>query len=132
LRAVADSHAIVWYVQGSPRLSPPAAAVLAEAEATEGIVVSVATLVDLWYVTQTTRGVSSEDLSELRHLLRSSAAVDLYPLDVIVVDAYTSIPREVLTDPWDRFIVATATALAIPLVTRDRAIEVTQLVRTIW
>lgn len=53
-----SEHAVVWYVQGSPRLSGEAAAVLADAEATDGIVVSVAMLVDLWYVTQTAQGVS--------------------------------------------------------------------------
>lgn len=55
MKVVADSHAIVWYVQGSPRPSERAATALADAEASEGIVVSVATFVDLWYVTQTTR-----------------------------------------------------------------------------
>lgn len=48
MRLVADSHAIVWYVPGSSRLADGAAAALAEAETTDGITVSVATLVDLW------------------------------------------------------------------------------------
>src|SRR5690606_18810573 len=66
MRVVADSHAIVWYVQGSPRLSERASAALSEAEASDGIVVSVATLVDLWYVTQTTQGVTADDLVKLK------------------------------------------------------------------
>ena len=61
-RVVADSHAIHWYVQGSDRLSDDAASALASAEAGGGIVVSVATIVDLWYVTQTTEGVTPYDL----------------------------------------------------------------------
>lgn len=52
MRVVADSHAIVWYVQGSLRLSEPAAIALAESEAVGDLVVSVATLIDLWYVTE--------------------------------------------------------------------------------
>lgn len=132
MRVVADSHAIVWYVQGSPRLSESAAAALADAEASDGIVVSVATLVDLWYVTQTTQGVTADDLSRLRAALASSSKVTLHSVDVQVVDACTAIPRELLTDPWDRFIVATAKAVAAPLVTRDGAIQKTKLVPTIW
>lgn len=132
MRVVADSHAIVWYVQGSPRLSESAAAALADAEASDGIVVSVATLVDLWYVTQTTHGVTADDLSRLGAALASSSKVTLHSVDVQVVDACTAIPREVLTDPWDRFIVATAKALAAPLVTRDGAIQKAKLVSTIW
>lgn len=132
MRVVADSHAIVWYLQGSRRLSAPATAALADAEGTDGIVVSVATLVDLWYVTQTTRAVTDADLTRLRDHLASSSAVALEPIDISIVDAATSIPRDVLTDPWDRFIVATAKALAIPLVTRDGPIRDAELVPTIW
>lgn len=129
---VADSHAILWYVQGSNRLSEEASSALASAEVGDGIVVSVATIVDLWYVTQTTERVTSDALARLRDVLAESASVDLHPIDVSVADAVTSIPREVLTDPWDRFIVATATALEVPLVTRDRAIAKAALVETIW
>jgi PIN domain nuclease of toxin-antitoxin system len=47
VRVVADSHAIVWYVQGSNRLSERAGEVMAEAEAERSLVVSVDTLIDL-------------------------------------------------------------------------------------
>jgi PIN domain nuclease of toxin-antitoxin system len=47
VRVVADSHALVWYLQGSTRLSSRAAPMLADAEATDGVVVSLATLIDL-------------------------------------------------------------------------------------
>ena len=132
MRVLADSHAVVWHLQGSSRLSAPAAEALAEAEATDGVVVSVATLVDLWYVTQTTRKVTAAHLAGLRNALLSSAAFILQPIDLPIVDATTSISREVLTDPWDRFIVGTARALALPLVTRDSAIRETRLAATIW
>lgn len=132
MRVVADSHAIVWYVQGSPRLSKSGATALVESERSDGIVVSVVTLVDLWYVTQTTQSVTSDTLSRLRAKLEASANVDLHMIDSSTADAYTSIPRSVLTDPWDRFIVATAKTLALPLVTRDGAIREADLVETIW
>jgi PIN domain nuclease of toxin-antitoxin system len=129
---LADSHAIVWHLQGSARLSAPAATALAEAEATDGVVVSVATLIDLGYVTQTTQRVTNTDLARLRDLLASPPAFILQPIDVAIADATTSIPRDQLTDPWDRFIVATAQTLDISLVTRDSAIRETKLVPTIW
>jgi PIN domain nuclease of toxin-antitoxin system len=132
VRVVADSHAIVWYVQGSSRLAEGARAALVQSEQSEGIVVSVATLVDLWYVTQTTQSIGADDVARLQARLDAAANVDLHGIDVTVADAFTLIPRTVLTDPWDRFIVATAKALALPLVTRDGAIQESNLVETVW
>lgn len=132
MKVVADSHALVWFTQGSPQLSARAAEVLREAEAGDGIAVSVATLVDVWYVTQTTQGMSARQLSELRELVMATSAVDLHLVDVDVAVAYTAISRELLSDPWDRFIVATALVLRVPLVTRDRAIQRSGLVETVW
>ncbi len=132
MRVLADSHAVVWHLQGSARLSATAASALTEAESTDGIVVSVATLVDLWYVTQTTKKLTDANLAELRGTLASSPALVLQPIDVDVVDATISISRDLLTDPWDRFIVGTARVLGVPLVTRDQAIRDSGLVPTVW
>lgn len=132
MKVVADSHALVWFAQGSPRLSRAAAEALRDAEASDGVVVSMATLIDLWYVTQTTKGVSEEQLAEIRALIATSPAVELYPMDLAVTDAYTSIDRGLLKDPWDRFIVATAHTLQVPLVTKDEPIQRSRLIETIW
>jgi PIN domain nuclease of toxin-antitoxin system len=132
LRIVADSHAVVWHVQGSPRLSTAAAEALAEAEATDGVVVSVATLVDLWYVTQTTQRVTTANLAALRETLASSSGFALQSIDLDIVDATATIARDLLADPWDRFIVGTAKVLALPLVTKDDAIRKAAVVPTIW
>lgn len=132
MRVVADSHALVWFTQGSSQLSTTAADALRAAEASEGVVVSVATLIDLWYVTQTTQGVSAIELSDLRRLVAGTPAVSFHPVDVEVADAYTGISRDLLRDPWDRLIVATALALHLPLVTRDGPIRHSGLVETIW
>lgn len=132
MRLVADSHALVWFTQGSSQLSRAAAEALRAAEASEGVVVSVATLIDLWYVTQTTQGVSATELSDLRRLVASTPAVSFYPVDTEVADAYTGISRDLLRDPWDRLIVATAFSLNLPLVTRDGPIRHSGLVETIW
>jgi PIN domain nuclease of toxin-antitoxin system len=129
---VADSHAVVWYLSGSSRLSAAAKVVLEDAEASEGLVVSIASLIDLWYVSQSTGRVSAAALAELRRHLASSAAVRLEPVSLTVADASMSIPRTLLPDPWDRLIVATAMALEIALVTADGPIRKSGLVETIW
>lgn len=132
MRVVADSHAVVWHSQRSERLSALASTILTEAENTDGVVVSVASLIDLWYVTQTTAKVNDADLTELRNKIASSSGWSLQPIDIDVIDVTTSIPRDLLGDPWDRFIVATALALDVALVTRDGPIRDSGLVQTIW
>jgi PIN domain nuclease of toxin-antitoxin system len=132
VRVLADSHAIIWQSQRSQELSEDAANTLLEAEETDGVVVSVASLLDLWYVTQTTKGVSDADLTYLRQQITSSPELSLHPIDEDVADATILIPRKLLGDPWDRFIVATAQVLQVPLVTRDSAIRDSGLVPTIW
>jgi PIN domain nuclease of toxin-antitoxin system len=132
VRVVADSHAVVWYVQGSKRLSERAARVLEQAEAERALEVSVATFIDLWYVSQTTEAISTEQFAALKDRLVSSEAVTVEPVTVGVADATMDIPRTALADPWDRLIVATAIALRVPLVTRDSEIRSSGLVETIW
>jgi PIN domain nuclease of toxin-antitoxin system len=76
--------------------------------------------------------VSDADLTHLREQIASSPELSLQPIDEEIVDATTSIPRKVLGDPWDRFIVATALTLGLSLVTRDSTIRNSELVQTIW
>jgi len=132
VRVLADSHAILWQSQRSPELSDVAADALLEAEETDGVVVSVASLIDLWYVTKTTKAITDAELAELRETISASPELSLHPIDEDVADATTAIPRDLLSDPWDRFIVATAKVLDVPLVTRDQAIRDSKLVATIW
>jgi PIN domain nuclease of toxin-antitoxin system len=132
VRLVADSHAIVWFTSGSTRLSATARMTLRDAQQELGLTVSVATFLDLWYVTQTTRQVTPNQLLRLRQTLVASPAVDLHPVDEAVADAFASIDRAAIADPWDRLIVGTALALEVPLVTRDQAIQRSGVVQTIW
>ena len=94
MRVVADSHAFVWYLMGSSQLSDAASRALADAEGSDDIVASiVATLIDLWYVSQTTRAVSPTDIAGLRDQMASSSAATWQPIDLAVVDATMAIPR---------------------------------------
>lgn len=50
MRVVADSHVLYFYLFSRERLSERALEVLGESEDSDGIVVSVVSLADLWYV----------------------------------------------------------------------------------
>jgi len=79
VRAVADSDAIVWYGHDSPKLSDRAREALDDAVASDGVILSIVTLVELWYVTQTTRGVSQEELDAISEQVSSSPHDGLLP-----------------------------------------------------
>ncbi len=135
MRVVADTHALVWYLLDDPdrRLSPAAITALERAESTDGIAVSVASVVDLWYVIRTRGTFTDEQLDQVLGLLHDSeTSLEAAPITLDVTAAFRQIPRDALGDPWDRFITATAMALGLPLVTRDGRIRESGLVDTIW
>jgi PIN domain nuclease of toxin-antitoxin system len=135
VRVVADTHALVWYLlDDSDRRLPPAAPTALEgAESTDGIAVSVASVVDLWYVIRTRGTFTDDQLDQVVGLLCDpKTSLEAEPITLDVAAAFRQIPRDALGDPWDRFITATAMTLGLPLVTRDRRIRESGLVETIW
>ena len=75
---------------------------------------STATLVDMWYVTQTAGAVSADEFSALRRRLDQSSRMTWEPItEAIALDSNPI--RRRLSDPWDRFIVATARVPEVPL-----------------
>ena len=81
-----------------------------------------------------TRGTFTDDqLDRVLGLLHDpKTSLEAEPITLVVTAAFRQIPRDALGDPWDRFITATAMALGLPLVTRDRHIRESGLVDTIW
>ena len=134
MRVVADTHALIWYLLDDPdrRLSSAALDALEEAAATDGVVVSVASVVDLWYVTRTRQTFSDDQLGELVGLLHDpSSPLEAAPVTLGVAAAFQRIPRDALGDPWGRFIGATTMALKLPSVTRDRKMTELDMIETI-
>jgi PIN domain nuclease of toxin-antitoxin system len=135
VRVVADTHALVRYLLDDPdrRLSPDARTALEQAESTDGIAVSVASVVDLWYVIRTRGTFTDDQLDRVLELLRDlETSLEAAPITLDVTAAFRQIPRDALGDPWDRFITATAMALGLPLVTRDGRIHKSGPVDAIW
>lgn len=135
MRAVADSHSLLYYLFTPDQLSDRALDVLGQAEDSDGIVVSAATLGDLWYSSHKIgkRALTPGAFDSLRAtVLDPQNQFQLAPLDATTMDHLRSFPLETLPDPWDRLIVSTAAQLQLPLVTKDRAITAAGVVETIW
>jgi PIN domain nuclease of toxin-antitoxin system len=132
LRAVADTHAVIWYVYDDPRLSPRARALIEEAAAAgDEVGFSAITLVEILYLTERGR-------IQPRALEAVSTAIDApdavlreLPLDRAIVALMPDVRREDVPELPDRIIAATARRHEVPLISRDREIRATSLV-TVW
>lgn len=107
---------------------------LGEAEDSAGIVVSAATLGDLWYASHKS-GLGSLAPGAFESLRRSvldpSNNFDVAGITAETMKYFDQVPLAELSDPFDRFILATAAQLRLPLVTADRAISKTRVVPVI-
>ena len=135
MRVVADSHALVRYLVDPKRLSEPAVEALLAAEDSGGVVVSVATLGDLWYASQKTSSPPvAPGVFEIvwETTLDPSTNLVFHPISTDTMMHFDAVPLNDLREPFDRFIVATAAQLDVPLVTADRAISRTGTIEIIW
>jgi len=131
-RVIADTHALLWYLLDSPRLSPRARAELEQTAAVGATIgVSAASVVEIVYLQEKER-VSAQSLPELAsHLSRSRPVLEIVPVTYELALAVERVPRAEVPDFPDRIIAATALHLGIPLISRDRKIRLSA-VETIW
>jgi PIN domain nuclease of toxin-antitoxin system len=135
VKVVADSHALIFYLYEPSRLSQTALEALGTAEDGEGIVVSTATFGDLWYASHKIgpKALAPGSFEELRRtVLDPSFNFVVAPIMAGTMEHFDRVPLKALPDPFDRFIMATAAQLRLPLVSADRAIAASQVVEVIW
>lgn len=129
---VVDTHAAVWYLHGDARLSHGARKAIRDCiRGGEPVYVPSISLVELIYLVEKGR-VPYTALERLEQsLVDSSFGFVLQVLDFSVTGAVARIPRSEVSDLPDRIIAATALALGLPLVSRDRKIRAANIT-TLW
>ncbi len=127
-----DTHEVVFLAVEPERLSRAATRAIARAETRDGMAIASITL---WEITMLIdRGsIAVPGSTEVfrRELCQRPglAVLDLSP-DVAALS--TQYPPDFPNDPADRIIAATSRAHRLPLVTRDRWMHDSPLLRTIW
>ena len=126
-----DTHVLVWWVNGDhQRLSDTARKVLESREQTT--LVSAISCWEVAMLVQRGRLGLSMDVEHWVSLLQSVPQLRLLPLSPSVAVAATRLPDPFHPDPADRFLVAQARELNIPLVTADSKIRAYPHVRSLW
>jgi len=130
--AVIDTHALVWYLEDSPRLSPAAREVFDACDRGEVVLyVPTICLVEIIYLQEKGR-IPAELRADLEaQLLAGTSGLILTGLTPEVAEAVADVPRTAVPDMPDRIIAATAVHLGLPLVSRDHLIQLSS-VETIW
>ena len=135
MRVVADSQAILWYLNAPHRLSEKALRRLEDAEQDGGIVVSAVTVPEVWMAVTRKQGPRAVAQAEYE-LLRDTLLAPGTTVDVESIGAslwlYFEEASTRLKDPFDALIVATALQLDAPLVSADDAIASVGLVQVVW
>jgi PIN domain nuclease of toxin-antitoxin system len=125
---LADTHAWIWWIAGSRRLSRRAFAALESADAVGLCAIS------LWEVAMLVARGRLEFDREVSLWLRQSLAMPraaLVPIDPEIATVAVGLDWA-HADPADRLIAATAIVHGAPLVSKDARLRGLSSVRTIW
>jgi PIN domain nuclease of toxin-antitoxin system len=132
IRAVADTHTVLWYLYNDSRLSAGAGTLLDATDAAgDQVAVSSIALAEMVYLIEKGRIDAKALDGVLTALNRPDAMLIEVPLDQVIVRAMRRVDRGEVPDMPDRIIAATALNLGVPLISRDRKIRFSAVV-TIW
>lgn len=120
---VLDTHASIWYLEKSPRLSATVdAAIQSAIAAGDPVWISSVTVVELAYLVEKGRFPPTL-LDQLLQLLRQpSSGFQVASFDLTCATTLRTVSSTIRDMP-DRMIAATAVALGLPLATRDQQVQ---------
>jgi PIN domain nuclease of toxin-antitoxin system len=130
--AVADTHAVVWYLAVDKRLSAQAKLFIDEtAKNGDEIVVSAITLIEMVYLVEKGR-IFAQQFTRLAQELDNHESVFVeVPVDLKIARALSRVSAVQVPDMPDRIIAATALFHNVTVISRDGKIQLSSI-KTIW
>ncbi len=130
--AIADTHAVIWYLFDDARLSILAKETFHSAVMQgQFIGVSAISLIEIVYLEERDRVPSGTGERLLMALNDTNSVLQECPVDIGVALALLQVDRAEIPDMPDRIIAATALHLNVPVISRDSKIRDSQI-QTIW
>ncbi len=129
---VADTHALIWYLEDSPRLGESAQKIFDACDRGETLIfVPTIVLVEMLYLQEKGR-IPSDLVSQFREALHhGESGLALADLTEEVAVALAKVPRTAVPELADRIIAATALQMGLALISRDHKIQVSGT-PTVW
>jgi len=127
-----DTHALIWWFEGSPKLSLAAKAAIENAQRLSRVTISSLSCWEIALLNAHGRIHLSTELHNWITAIQKHRRVRFIPVDNHIAVASVELPGQFHKDPADRIIVATAITMNIPVVTVDHKIHAYPHVRTIW
>ena len=125
-----DTHVLIWSQSEPRKLSRLAEATIRRARVSSSLSVSAITLLELVSLIHRGRIKTSGTVAgTIRQLIEE---VVILPVHETIAIESSYLPVDMLPDPMDRIIAATARSEGIPLVTADERVQKCPLVKTIW
>ncbi|MBE1207367.1 type II toxin-antitoxin system VapC family toxin [Aminobacter carboxidus] len=129
---VLDTHALVWWVNGSSSLSKAALQAIESGLRGDGV---VASSISAWEIAMLVAKGKLEISMDVSHWLDLAGEIEGFrfiPVDNVVAVRSVTLPGKFHADPADRMIVALARELGAPLVSADTRISRYPHVKSIW
>ena len=132
IRAIADTHAVLWYLYNDPRLSITAGAVMdATVKAGDEIAISSISLVEIAYLIEKNRIPLDAFDRIIAELNMPGSNLQEINLNQHVADSLRQVARPQVPEMADRVIAATALLFGVPVISRDSKITASSIA-TIW
>ena len=125
-----DTHALVWAVNDSRKLSRPSASAIRRARVSGGLAVSAITIWEIASLLARGKVRAFGTLDASIHMFLEGIAVRPITPEICALGA--QFPQEYSHDPADRIIGGTARAEGLTLLTHDEKIRNSPLIQTVW
>jgi PIN domain nuclease of toxin-antitoxin system len=132
MKYILDTHALIWFLEGNPRLGANAKALLSE-PTSKLVLPAIALAESIWIVSRSRTSIPS--VEALLQAISDDVRVVIYPLDRAIIEQ--TVQLSAINEMHDRQIVATALLIQaqgeqVALLTCDQNITATNLVAIVW
>lgn len=132
IAAVADTHAVIWYLANDARLSTRARTAIEDAAHNgEQIAISAITLVEIVYLVEKGRVPAGRFTQLMTAFDDPDSVLVEVALTPMIARTLSRVDRDEVPDMPDRMIAATALNLNVPVISRDGRIRASSIT-TIW